>query len=58
MTPIEMEVQALRRTCHEQQVILDARLRQLEELQTMHQLDMGEIVRLRRIIESMTEGQG
>lgn len=58
MTPIEMEVQALRRTCHEQQIILDARLRQLEELQTMHQLDMAEVVRLRRIIESMTEGQG
>ena len=55
MTPIEMEVQALRRICHEQQIILDTRLKQLEELQTMHQLDMAEVVRLRRIIESMTE---
>ena len=55
MTPIEMEVQALRRTCHEQQIILDARLRQLEELQTMHQLDMAEIVRLRRQVEMLME---
>lgn len=55
MTELEMEVQDLRRKVELLSKMVQHLRVENEELEAMHQMDQGEIVRYRRMIQMMEE---